>query len=170
MPQAELKALDVAAAHFFETRENLEVDLSGPARARFGIEERAKLEDDLVAMLERLHDPKFAPSKADPKPREQELAKLMSEIAVTKDNPDMPPGFITHDGVLKTQKQWLRYRDALIALVRKVRPAAEIDAWRQHFAGAVDVREIDGGHYFVKDAPRSVVDVVLARLALAQPA
>nr|WP_239483179.1 thioesterase domain-containing protein [Burkholderia sp. MS455] len=48
--------------------------------------------------------------------------------------------------------------------------AAEIDAWRQHFAGAVDVREIDGGHYFVKDAPRSVVDVVLARLALAQPA
>lgn len=48
--------------------------------------------------------------------------------------------------------------------------AAEIDAWRRHFAGPVEVREIDGGHYFMKDAPRSVVDVVLARLALDQPA
>ncbi|MGZ2749830.1 SDR family NAD(P)-dependent oxidoreductase [Burkholderia stagnalis] len=48
--------------------------------------------------------------------------------------------------------------------------AAEIGAWRQHFAVPVDVREIDGGHYFMKDAPRDVVDVVLARLALSQPA
>ncbi|WP_257827575.1 SDR family NAD(P)-dependent oxidoreductase [Burkholderia glumae] len=48
--------------------------------------------------------------------------------------------------------------------------AAEIDAWRRHFTGAVDVGAIDGGHYFMKDAPRAVVDVVLARLTLAQSA
>ncbi|WDD90203.1 SDR family NAD(P)-dependent oxidoreductase (plasmid) [Burkholderia sp. FERM BP-3421] len=48
--------------------------------------------------------------------------------------------------------------------------AAEIRAWRQHFAGPVEVRDIEGGHYFMKDASREVVGVLLARLALAQPA
>jgi hypothetical protein len=131
MPQVELKALDTAAARFFEARSTWEVDLTGTMRAVFSIEEQAKLEDELVLTLEHLKDATFVPPHADPKPLELELSKLMAtSISRKTDSPATMIGSVTSGGIRKTQKQWLRYRDKLVELVRKVRPAAELDDWR----------------------------------------
>jgi hypothetical protein len=130
MPQAEMKALEHAAARFFETRSISEVDLSGTMRAVFSIEERAKLEDELVVTLEHLKDATFVPRHADAKALEFELSKLMASNSLKRDSPAALVGFVTPSGIRKTQKQWLEYRDKLVELVRKVRPAAELDDWR----------------------------------------
>ena len=130
MPQAEAKALESAAERLFDIRSTWEVDLTGTMRARFSIEEQATLEDELVVTLEHLRDATFVPPHADPKPLERELSKLMASISQTKDSAETPIGFVTPSGIRKTQRQWLRYRDSLVALVRKVRPAAELDDWR----------------------------------------
>jgi acyl transferase domain-containing protein/surfactin synthase thioesterase subunit/NADPH:quinone reductase-like Zn-dependent oxidoreductase len=41
----------------------------------------------------------------------------------------------------------------------------EIEGWRQHLAGAVASREIDGGHFFLRESEQEVMDTLLATLA-----
>lgn len=129
MPVAELKALEAAAKSFFEIRSIWEVDLSGTARAMFSIEEKAKLEEDLVVTLEHLHDPYFTPPSADPKPLERELTILLRQIQASEEPSEATPGAVTPGGIRKAQRRWLPYRTQLLKLVHRVRPAAELDAW-----------------------------------------
>lgn len=41
---------------------------------------------------------------------------------------------------------------------------SEIEAWRQHFTGPVLTQEIEGGHFFVREAEQAVVHTVLSRI------
>lgn len=51
------RELDAAAKRFFDARAASAVALTGSLRARLSIEERAKLEDAYVTLLEQLRDP-----------------------------------------------------------------------------------------------------------------
>jgi hypothetical protein len=146
MPRAEVKALEEAAARFFSARSTWEVDLTGTMRAVFSIEEQATLEDELVVTLEHLQDATFAPPHQDPKALEQELSNVMRLISRKKESPDMMVGAVTASGIRKTQQQWLLYRNKLLALVRKVRPVAELDDWRAAIVRArvKQLRELAG--------------------------
>jgi hypothetical protein len=132
----ELTALDAAASRFFEARSTSEVDLTGTLRARFSIEERGKLEDDFVELLEQLHDSALLPEKRDVQPLQQSLGRLTSRIASCKNLADMEkilPGTVSRAGIRKTQAAWQAYRAAFAALVGKLRPANQRGAWLELF-------------------------------------
>lgn len=40
----------------------------------------------------------------------------------------------------------------------------ELEAWKQHFAGVVPIREIEGGHFFMREAEQDVVNAILSSL------
>jgi len=129
---AELAVLDAAAKRFFEARSSDEVDQSGTMRASFSIAEQASLEDELVNLLEQLHDPSFTPPSLDPKPLEKTLASLLSRIARCKSLADVEklvPGTIQRAGIQKTQTAWVPYRAAFIALALKLHPSSKREAW-----------------------------------------
>jgi len=133
----ELHAFEAAARRFFDARERNEVDLSGSARAVFSIEERAKLEDDYVKMLEQLRDRSFVPDKVDASGTDKKLTAQLARIASCKylaDTEALVPGAVTRAGIKKTQALWLAYRAAFVALAQKLRPDVERAAW-QAFIG-----------------------------------
>ena len=129
---AELGVLDAAAKRFFEARSSDEVDQSGTLRASLSNAEQASLDDELVNMLEQLHDPSFTPPSLDPKPLEKTLASLLSRIAHCKNLADVEklvPGTIQRAGIQKTQAAWVLYRAAFVALALKLHPSSKREAW-----------------------------------------
>lgn len=128
LPKAELAKLDDAAKAFFDSRSDVEVDQSGTGRNAFVTEERAKLEDGLVDALELLAKKSPPAAKAeDFKAADAELNKAYSSIMKKK---DFEYGTVTRDGIRDTQRLWIPYRDAFVALAAKAEPAVPADAWR----------------------------------------
>lgn len=128
LPAAPLTRLEAAAAAYFRTRADREVDLSGTLRAALSIAERARLEDTFVTALERLSDPTFPEESGDPAELERELAALIARVPRCRDLAELEevvPGTITRAGILETQRRWRAYRDAFVALALAVRPAGE---------------------------------------------
>jgi hypothetical protein len=134
LPRAQLATLERCAKAFFDSREGEEVDRTGTGRAAFMVEERATLEDDFVAALEKLNDPKFAPTPRSPEVVEKELNEVYGRVlrciqpSGQKELPEIP-GSVTSEGVRKTERLWLPYRDAWVALALKTRPGAPRDLW-----------------------------------------
>ncbi|MFZ5892359.1 MAG: hypothetical protein ACOY0T_14970 [Myxococcota bacterium] len=130
LPPKELERFERAAKAFIETRVNNEVDLSGTLRAAFQIEEEQKLADAQVELLEKLPDPAFPRADGD-KSTEAELKRLYeSAVKNLPQKTDMDlPGQIAAAGVKKTQRIWLQYREAWIALGIKVRPDKPREVW-----------------------------------------
>jgi hypothetical protein len=127
LPHRELAALKRAASQFFDAREQLEVDLTGTARAELQIEERSKLEDDFVSALEQIRNPQFPPEAGDRRKLETELAQC---VDACKPNPDMEQhGFPTCAGLRKTERAWLTYRAAFVALAIDARPDSHEERW-----------------------------------------
>jgi hypothetical protein len=133
LPAPELATLERAAHDFFGAREGNEVDLSGTLRAAQQIDERAKLEESYVRDLERV--PVFGfPPPADAAGTEAELnavyLKLMSCPRYSAKEP--APGAISSSGIRQTERLWLQYRDAWIALGTKARPGSPGDSWKAY--------------------------------------
>jgi uncharacterized protein YecT (DUF1311 family) len=118
---------------FFDARERNEVELSGTLRAALQIDERAKLEDAYVAALEQTKSAAFPPKEADVGTAESELNEAYSRIMRCSQLAEMEKvlaGAITREGIRKTQRLWLPYREAWIALGMRVRPGTRREVWQ----------------------------------------
>jgi hypothetical protein len=132
MPERELNDLKHTALRYFRAHSESEIDQTGSARAMFAIQEQARLDDELVSVLERLRNPDFPPDSGDAKALYAELAALMKRVASCKTLTEKKAmyGFITSAGIRETQDGWLPYRRAFIALAVKVRPETQSEAWQ----------------------------------------
>jgi hypothetical protein len=131
LPKPELDALERAAKVYFDARTRNEIDLSGTLRAAFMIEEQAKLEDTYVSSLAWLRT--AVPSSAGASSAETMLEKLYSMLMTCPQLPateSLGANTVTRKGIRTTQRAWLAYRKAWIALASKVHPETERDAWR----------------------------------------
>ncbi len=101
-----------AANAFFDLRTSSEVDLSGTGRAAFEIEEREYLENGFLALIELLEAgklPFFSKERF-----EAADAKLNAIYAKIRLAPDFQHGTVTKEGIKKTQRAWIAYRDAWV--------------------------------------------------------
>lgn len=132
LPASPFAALDSAARRFFDARSRHEVDLTGTARAQVSVEERAKLEEQLVATLEKLGDVGFEPQASGPQSLEKEMQQLLSRIASCKSLAELEqlvPGAVSRAGVRRTQSSWLAYRAAFVSLAAAARPKSPRGRW-----------------------------------------
>jgi hypothetical protein len=130
LPHAEFDALERAAESFFDARESSEVDLSGTLRAALQIAERARLEDAFVSALERVHDSGFPEKTRDPRAVEAEHDALYLRLIECPRIAATVPGAVTLNGVRNTERLWISYRDAWVALGTRARPDSSPDLWR----------------------------------------
>ncbi|MGC4093275.1 MAG: hypothetical protein QM756_36370 [Polyangiaceae bacterium] len=126
-PPKELEALQRAAASYVDTKSNFEVDLSGSARAAFAIEAKQRLSDEVLSMLEQLHDPAFVPPSQSLTSLEAELISTQAHALRCREHPLL--NSVSAAGVQKTQAAWVRYRDAFNELAHKVRPEVPPEKW-----------------------------------------
>jgi hypothetical protein len=122
LAEPEYAALQKARDVFFKAREENEVDLSGSARAAFMVEERACLDVGFVEALEKLAKSE-APVGSDFAAADKTLNAAYSKLMKS----DFDYGTVTKESIKKTQRLWLKYRDAWAALGSK-RNAG--DAWK----------------------------------------
>ena len=124
-------SLERRADAFFDLRSVEEVDLSGTARAAFAIEEEARQREDFrlaVAAFEK---------GALPRGSDAEFARLDARLnAVYRQLKALPEprfGTIRFEGIQRTQRAWLAYRDAWIAFGKVKYPQVAPNAWRAWF-------------------------------------
>ncbi len=103
-----------AADDFFDLRSDAEVDLSGTGRSAFEIEERRSLEDDFLSMIELLEGGNF-PVFSDRQFEQQADRKLNAVYKKIEKSSDFEYGTVTREGIKKTQRAWIVYRDAWVA-------------------------------------------------------
>ena len=120
--EPEYAALQKARDAFFSARETNEVDQSGSARSAFVIEERGRLDVGFVEAIERLAK-KEAPGGSDYAAADKALNAAYSKLMKN----DFDYGTVTKDSIKKTQRLWLKYRDAWAALGAK---SGAGDAWK----------------------------------------
>ena len=130
LPAERWKALRKAADAFFDARVRSEVDLSGTARSAFQIDEKAKLENDLTEALDVLTSKKAPPASAqDLKTSDDTLNRVFADVMKRK---TFRYGTVTQNGIRETERLWVAYRDAFVALASEARPdvpSAEWQAW-----------------------------------------
>lgn len=134
-PRIELERVTRSASAYFDTRARNEIDLSGTGRAMFQFQEKARLEDELVNMLDRLRDSTFVPADADLSSLDDgEMTSLLTRVAhcsaMIRSERELP-GAISRSGIHKTQVAWVGYRNAFGALALKVRPATPRKTWER---------------------------------------
>ncbi|MEW6761804.1 MAG: lysozyme inhibitor LprI family protein [Pseudomonadota bacterium] len=124
-------SLESRADTFFDLRSVEEVDLSGTARAAFTIEEEARQREDFrlaVAAFEK---------GALPQGGDAEFARLDARLnAVYRQLKALPApqfGTIRFEGIQRTQRAWLAYRDAWVAFGKVRYPQVAPNAWRAWF-------------------------------------
>ena len=118
------KALDT----FIETRGDNEVDLSGSARAAMVISDEEEHRADFTALLERLEQGKGPQASAEEfKAADAELNKVYQGVQKYPDE-DVAWGTVTKAGIKKTQRAWLKYRDAWVAFARTRHPSITREA------------------------------------------
>jgi hypothetical protein len=134
MPAGQVAALDKAAAHYFRTRSAHEIDLTGTMRAVYGIEEQARLEEQLVKALERLRDPSFPGAVGDSTALDAELGATLNRISHCKSYAELEklglPGAVTRVGIRRAHDAWLPFRSAFVALAVSVRRESQPHTWR----------------------------------------
>ena len=123
--------LESRANDFFDVRSSEEVDLSGTARAAFSIREEARQRDDFRASVAAFE------KGALPRDSDAEFARLDARLnAVYKQLRALPKseyGSIGFDGIQRTQRSWLAYRDAWVAFGKVKYPKVTANAWRAYF-------------------------------------
>ncbi|HXU81830.1 MAG TPA: lysozyme inhibitor LprI family protein [Polyangia bacterium] len=119
------------AGDYFKARVDNEIDLGGTARGALQVEEQARLEDGLAQALEHLESKHALPGRA--RALASEDARLNSEYKRIQAATDTALwGTVDRAGIQKTQRLWLKYRDAWVALARRRYPALpsdEVQAW-----------------------------------------
>lgn len=120
--------LQRAAEQFFTSREKEEVDLSGTARAALMIEERAQLDNDFVAALADFEAGKLPHfTEADDRNADARLNAVYAK-ALKAGGPGM--GTVTPEGIRKTQRLWIPYRDQWVVFGRQKYPSVAQESWK----------------------------------------
>jgi hypothetical protein len=126
----ELAFLEKAANDFFDARVRDEIDSNSPLRASFQVEERDRLADEYVDLLEKLADRHFSPSASEGS--DARLTAFHARLLGCKElktRSARKPGF-SRPGLVKAQRAWTKYRDAWLGLVAKARPLSAVPAWK----------------------------------------
>ena len=131
--RAAFERLRKAADSYFEERSSSEIDQSGTARAAMTIEERAKLEGDLLAAIRSFEDRKYPhdyPKDEDFEKADRALNQSYKTVMAPGALGDW--GTVKTDGVKKTQRLWITYRDGWVAFVKARYPhvsASAVKTW-----------------------------------------
>lgn len=138
-PRAALDKLQQALERFASARADAETDMSGTARSALAIEAHGT-ELELFA-----HDLQDAEKGKLPRYTEQQFQQLDKKLnALYQRLMEQPPGpddkagaehllgggTVTRDGVRATQRAWLAYRDAWVALGATRYPSVPAHAWK----------------------------------------
>lgn len=126
--QGAYKKLRAAASAYFDASVESEIDLSGTARTSMQIDASEEWEEDFVQKIEECGPCRMADSSAAAAGKtDKELNALYNRIMkTTKAN----WGTITKEGIRSTQRLWIRYRDAWVALGAVRCPAVAADTWK----------------------------------------
>jgi uncharacterized protein YecT (DUF1311 family) len=120
--------LQHAANGFFITRSTNEVDQSGTARVELQLEEQDSLQDDLLTAFKKLAQGEFPVySNTQAVKLDQQLNQLYQRIIHNK---NFAVGTVERVNVEKTQKIWLKYRDAWVAFGKLKYPQVSAQSWK----------------------------------------
>lgn len=122
-----LQKLRNAAEQFFAVRVENEVDLSGTARAALQIEERDLLEKEWISSLKKINAGQFPDYTV--LQFQQEDRKLNQVYKKIQEQEDFSIGTITREGVKKTQRAWIKYRNAWLEFARQKYPQVQSESW-----------------------------------------
>jgi len=113
---------------FVESRASHEVDASGTARAMLAHQEETSLRDGFLSLVEVAeHNTVPVFSAAQLAEADRELNRTYRQI---QSDSEFSYGTVTRDGIKKTQRLWLKYRDAWVAFGRHKYPAVSPDLWK----------------------------------------
>lgn len=129
-----LAELRKAAKAYFDNVASLENDMSGTARAAIATEAYERLDSALIADIERFERrerPRKVPADRarDDRTLNSVYHKVLAALDVAKRKDAYAFGTVTAEGVRTTQRSWLRYRDAWVALAAARWPATPAEVW-----------------------------------------
>jgi hypothetical protein len=119
--QASYDSLRAAASNYFFSRSREEVDLSGSARSMFITEEEQALEKSFAGFVVSLAQPGVIP-ETEAKDADDADRKLNQAYGKLKYAKNIGGGTVSFDGIKKTQKLWLKYRDTWVAFAKVKAP------------------------------------------------
>ncbi len=123
--------LETRAGAFFDLRSSEEIDLSGTARAAFTIAEEARQREDFRAAVAAFEKGTL------PRDSAAEFARLDARLNAVyrqlKALPEPKWNTVRFDGIQRTQRAWLAYRDAWVAFGQVKYPKVAPNAWRAYF-------------------------------------
>lgn len=124
-PSAERKAfaaLEKAKNAYATAVADNEVDMSGTARGALSIAAREAEDEQFLVTLEKVISGNLpSVSSADLAETDNKLNALYSKIQKTKDTSDW--GTVTREGIKKTERVWLVYRDAFVDFTKRNFPS-----------------------------------------------
>lgn len=132
--RAALANLRKAAKDYFDNVAREETDMSGTARGAMATDAYETLDKALLADVERF-ERRERPAKVpadfarDDKTLNSVYRKVLAALDAAKKNDSYAYGTITSAGVRTTQRSWLRYRDAWVALAGVRWPALPQEVW-----------------------------------------
>ena len=121
------KLLEKAFQSFVTDRQNNEVDCSKTGFANFTIEESATLKDDFHSDLERIENTLPQYSQKQFNTVDSKLNKTYKEI---QNDTDFYHGTVSRDGIKKSQRAWLKYRDAWLNFGKIQHPNVSAESWK----------------------------------------
>ena len=124
-PSAERKAfaaLEKAKNTYANAVADNEVDMSGTARGALSIAAREAEDEQFLTTLEKVISGNLpSVSPADLAETDNKLNALYSKIQKRKDTSDW--GTVTKEGIKKTERAWLIYRDAFVSFAKRNFPS-----------------------------------------------
>lgn len=129
-------ALRQAAEAYAQVSADNEVDMSGTARGMFAIQQREAVLDAFLATLQRAEAGSLPPSdKTDAQAADAALNELYRRIMAIRIAPgdvegyqssdSLPSTTVTHEGIRRTERAWISYRDAWLAFAARHLPTAQ---------------------------------------------
>lgn len=124
--QQAFKVIQHALKIFIAARAENEIDCSGTLCAYDSLRERSQITDDFIASVESFEQAQFPEFSSEQfRIVDRELNSVYKNI--TK---DYRAGTITFEGIRKTQRAWLQYRDAWVVFGKQRYSSISADAWK----------------------------------------
>ncbi len=130
-----LAALRLVANEYFDTVVSNEVDLSGTARAAMQVDAQETLEQEFFEFLQGLEAGRYPQGDAAALARaDAELNRVYAKVmkAAKPENRESDWSFygtVQGEGIRKTERSWLRYRDAWARFGKASYPKVAPEAW-----------------------------------------
>lgn len=120
--QKDFAALEKAKNAYAAAVADNEVDMSGTARGALSIAAREAEDERFLATLEKVISGSLPQASAsDSTEADNKLNALYQKIQKRKDTSDW--GTVTKDGIKKTERSWLTYRDAFVGFAKSNFPS-----------------------------------------------